>query len=347
MNIKKIFRENIDFISKMDEKEYLLYCKWIEINHTEWGSEERSLIYEIKNRMWEPEGPEDYKNIRPDFTIVDNRKRGEVLTWDILRIFTSMSPYKKPVGRNIRVVVYDRNTFEYLGIVLLSTDYISLRPRDEFIGWTLKDRVEKKSLNHTIKADIFPSPTIQNYYGSRELLFSLLSSNMVIDEWNKRFKEKVVGITSICESNNLDCWHECGLIDIEMPFAVPPKIYNKTSKWLKDRYPKEFEKLKHNKTRVIYYLAEKLGLKVPNRMIPRPVFFCELFTKTKEFLRSEDWDFGNPLFDNGFYSLFKIWKEKVKTEIVENSTFTSSIYGDMISKSWFDVRKKYLEGSSC
>ena len=71
MNIKQIVEEDFKKMSELSLEEYVLYKKWYEINSREWTPTERQRIIEIKDQIWAPKHPMDYKNLEPTLVNAD------------------------------------------------------------------------------------------------------------------------------------------------------------------------------------------------------------------------------------------------------------------------------------
>jgi hypothetical protein len=54
--------------------------------------------------------------------------------WNILRHFISTMEHKGALGRSLKFTVKDQITDKYLGVFAVSSDYMDLKARDDYIG---------------------------------------------------------------------------------------------------------------------------------------------------------------------------------------------------------------------
>ena len=112
--------------------------------------EQGVVIQEVKNNFWLPEDPEEYLELQPELVWTDgaevqshtNAKGSEI--WNALRTFLSTMKNNSNIGRNLNFLIRDKVTGKYLGVTCMSSDFLDLTPRDEYIGW---DRVSKNAKN--------------------------------------------------------------------------------------------------------------------------------------------------------------------------------------------------------
>ena len=215
--LKEAVVKDLSYVSSMDVKEYTLYQKWCEVKDryptVETNSffddkpamlkpEQGVVIQEVKNNFWLPEDPEEYLELQPELIWTDgadvqshtNAKGSEI--WNALRTFLSTMKNNSNIGRNLNFLIRDKVTGKYLGVTCMSSDFLDLTPRDEYIGW---DRVAKtqRMINHTcIGSTIVPiQPLGYNLVGGK-LLALLCLSKTVEDTWEYQYKDKLVGVTT-------------------------------------------------------------------------------------------------------------------------------------------------------
>ena len=73
------------------------------------------------------------------------------------------------IGRNLNFIVKDKPTQKYLGVICISSDFLDLTPRDNFIGWSREKKTQGGMINHTaIGSTIVPlQPLGFNYVGGK------------------------------------------------------------------------------------------------------------------------------------------------------------------------------------
>jgi len=307
--LKKLFRDDFNRLKDMTIPQYLLYSKWKEINGREWSDQEYMRMSDIKENIWIPSSQNDYMKLEPDVKLVTSKNDSQ--TWFILRVFISTMPWKMNVGRLKKFIVYDKVTGKYLGVLSIASDFISLGPRDDFIGWARKQRIKDEMLNYTAMGSsiVATQPLGFNYVGGKLLTF-LLCSSKIVTSWNNSYKEQLAGITTTSlyggysQYNRLKHWKKLGTSKGKIPMEPTDETYMAARYWMRDNYPKEFEKITVNKDkiisrpkqRVLSHIYTKLRYKPPENNAPRGVYFCRLFSNTCDFLRKKDKELYSPFF---------------------------------------------------
>lgn len=201
--------EDLSKVSDMSVGEYTLYQKWLEVKNkyptheiqTLFGSEtqleditQEKIIKTVKSNIWRPTDVEDYMNLKPRLIYTNDsstyNKVGidgssvEVTTdrtkelpekWNTLRTFMSTMKNNSNIGRNLNFMVEDEVTGKYLGVVCISSDFLDLTPRDEWIEWEREKKTQGRMINYTaIGSTIVPTqPLGFNYVGGKTACSSL------------------------------------------------------------------------------------------------------------------------------------------------------------------------------
>jgi len=283
MSVKKQLRKNFEYLQQMSIPEYTLYRKWEEVNQKEWTVDERSRIWEIKNSIWSPNHPDDYLKLQPD--VINVTSKSDSQTWNLLRIFISTMPWKQNVGRIMRFIVYDKRTSMYLGVLSLASDFISLSPRDNYVGWDYNTRINKRMLNYTaMGSSIVPTQPLGFNYVGGKLMTLVLCSDKVVKAWDNKYghKEPLIAITTtslyggFSQYNNLKHWKKCGTTEGKIPMEPSDVMYQKIRTWVKEKYPKDFRRMTVNKKKILSrpknklltFAYKKLGIKPPDNDAP-------------------------------------------------------------------------------
>lgn len=363
MSVKKALRENFEELEKMSIPEYTLYRKFCEVNNKEWTTDEHARIWEIKNSLWCPEEPEDYLKLQP--AVINVKNTADSKTWTLLRIFCSTMPWNQNVGRIMRFIVYDKVTRSYLGVMSLASDFISLGPRDSYIGWTYEHRIKKKRLNYTaMGSTIVPTQPLGFDYVGGKLMTLILCSDVIVNAWNNNYKkEKLVSITTTSlyggqsQYNGLKYWKKCGSTEGKIPMEPTDEMYKIIKDWVKEKYPNDYKKLTVNekkilsrpKSRMLSFAYTKFGIKPPENNAPRGVYVCNLYNNSSEFLSMKTDVLGKPLYDNKLQIMINLWKEKYAKKriekLVKDGSFStkSLFYDKLIGMEWKEVKEKYLK----
>ena len=393
--LKEAVIKDLSYVSKMDVKEYTLYQKWCEV-HDKYPTQEvnsffddkptllnpdqGALLQEIKNNFWLPEDQEEYLELEPELLWTDGDDIKSITgskmpaIWNGLRTFLSTMKNNSNIGRNLNFLIRDKKTKKYLGVTCMSSDFLDLTPRDNYIGW---ERVAKtqKMINHTcIGSTIVPiQPLGYNLVGGK-LLALLCLSDTVEKTWEYQYKDKLVGVTTtslygktkeipLSQYDRLKYWKKMGWTAGSVSYEPLLSTRKMIQAWLmKNHTYKYFEwyvakkdtgqphKRDHrNRSHTFTYNQLGIDKKLIKSDHARGIYFGELFNNTKEFLREEI----NPLqldrkFDNSVEALTDVWKNKYakkrlaslkKQDRVSKETH---FYDDIIYLSWEETKSKYL-----
>ena len=393
--LKQALIKDLSYVSAMDVKEYTLYQKWLEVKDRyptiETNSffddkpamvrpEQATVIQEVKNNFWLPDDPEEYMNLQPELIWTDgaeiqshtNAKGSEI--WNALRTFLSTMKNNSNIGRNLNFLVRDKVTQKYLGVICMSSDFLDLTPRDEYIGWDREAKTQRM-INHTcIGSTIVPiQPLGYNLVGGK-LLALLCLSRTVEDTWEHQYKDKLVGVTTtslygktkeipLSQYDRLKHWKKMGWTAGSVSYEPTKPTRMMIQNWLKKNHTyKYFEwyvakkdtgqphKRDHrNRSHTFTYNQLGIDKKLIKSDHARGIYFGELFTNTREFLREETNTTGlTRAFDNSVEALTDLWKTKYARKRLASlkkqgrvSTETH-FYDDIIYLSWEETKTKYL-----
>lgn len=384
-------KKDLIVVCKMSVKEYTLYQKWLEIKNkytthrinTLFGLEDQlvnmeqdSLIKEIRSNLWYPENVDDYLNIQP-VLINTNKDTNLSKKWNVIRTFSSTMKNNSNIGRNLNFIVQDKVSNKYLGVICVSSDFLDLTPRDNWIGWCKKKKVYNNMINNTaICSTVVPvQPFGFNYVGGK-LLALLCLSDTVQKLWKKVYNDVLVGITttslygstkinSLSQYDNLKYWKKMGytsgtLLSYETTKSTQCMIRDwlyyyhplKYFEWYVAKRPITNQPLRRDHRNRSYNFAYR-NLGIDKNMIrnthKRGIYFSSLYKNTREFLCNEIDD--NQLvkaFDTTESHLVDLWKHKYANKRVENLVKNDRVmnellfYDDAIHMSWDETRSKYL-----
>jgi hypothetical protein len=334
--LKDIVIKDLSFVSAMDVKEYTLYQKWCEVHQKyptiETNSffddrpaladpEQSAVIQEVKNNFWNPEDPMEYLNLEPELIYTDVENEGKVgsvtgkklpAIWNTLRTFLSTMKNNSNIGRNLYFIIRDKKTEKYLGVTCMSSDFLDLTPRDEYIGWDREAKTQRM-INHTcIGSTIVPiQPLGYNLVGGK-LLALLCLSDTVEKTWEKQYGDKLVGVTTtslygktktipLSQYDRLDHWKKMGWTAGSVSFETERSTRKLIQQWLmKNHTRKYFEwyiakkpsgqphKRDHrNRSHTFTYSQLGIEKKLIKSEHARGIYFSELFKNTKEYLKEE------------------------------------------------------------
>ena len=381
--LKSRLINELTYVSQMSVEEYTLYQKWLEIQErypthsvsTLFGEETQlenlerdKLLNHIKSNIWIPKDPMDFMLLEPELIHTKDDKELPKL-WTAIRIFASTMKNNSNIGRNLHFIVRDKVTKKYLGVIAISSDFLDLTPRANFIGWD-RERKTKKMINHTcIGSTIVPLQPLGFNYTGGKLLALLCLSDPVQEAWKKEYSDVMVGMTttslysSFSQYNNLKHWKKRGHSAGTVSYEAKRKTRKMLQHWLKENYPRKYfewysatkpsgqpyKRDHRNRSHTFTYSKLSIPKEIVKSAHSRGIYFCELYKNTKEFLREEiQEDKLEKSFDTSIEALVNIWKSKyadkrIKNLVAQNRHNMDKLYyDDLIYKNWEDTKNKYL-----
>jgi hypothetical protein len=380
----------LTYVSQMDVKEYTLFQKWCEVQEKYpsiivndlWEGEkrvledysQRKILDHVKQNIWLPESPDDYLNLEPEL-VYTNKEEDLPELWNAIRTFSSTMKNNSNIGRNLNFIVRDKVTKKYLGVICISSDFLDLTPRDNFIGWSREKKTQGGMINHTaIGSTIVPlQPLGYNYVGGK-LLALLCLSDPIQELWEKLYGDKLVSITTtslygktkaggLSQYDNLDNWQPMGFTAGSVSFEPLSDTRYEIRNWLKKNHTRKYFEWyvakkpsgqphkRDHKNRSLAFAYSKLD--IPKELIKsehaRGIYFSPLYDKSCEFLRGDhDGKDMVKLFDTSVEHLSNLWKEKhakprIKQLVKKDKVSHESLfYDDLITMTWEEVKEKYL-----
>lgn len=406
--MKEALVRDLTNVSNMTVEEYTLYQKWCEVKfkypteekETLFGSstclvnsDQDTLISKIKSKIWFPKTDDDYLKLKPNLVLTDDsgeqeiesvlgystvdKKRTKELpeTWNCIRTFTSTMKNNSNIGRNMNYIVQDDVTGKYLGVICISSDFLDLTPRDQFIGWDRFSKTQGHMINYTaIGSTIVPlQPLGYNYVGGK-LLALLCLSDKVQQDWKNLYGDVLTGVTTtslygknkvggLSQYDGLKYWKKMGFSQGSIAYEVTKPTIKMLLLWLKEnhtrRYFEWYEALKKtgqpyfrdHRNRSYIFSYQKLG--IPKELYrsehQRGIYFSPLYTNTREFLKGEIQE--NQLdkaFDTSYDSLIGVWQKYAAKRInsLKSQNRVSSetlFYDSLVYDDWETTKEKYLK----
>ena len=388
--LKKVLTEDLTYASNMDVKEYTLYQKWCEVQEKYplvtvndlWEGEtkvledekQRRAIQEVKTNIWNPADVDTYMKLEPEL-IYANKQDDLPELWNVIRTFSSTMKNNSNIGRNLNFVVRDKPTKQYLGVICISSDFLDLTPRDNFIGWSRELKTQGSMINHTaIGSTIVPlQPLGYNYTGGK-LLALLCLDDKIQQLWQELYGDKLVGVTTtslygktkiggLSQYDRLSHWKKMGFTAGSVAFEPTRKTRYRINHWLKKNHTRKYfdwyvakkpsgqpHKRDHkNRSLQFAYSQMKLDKTLIRSEHARGIYFSSLYDNTAEFLRGDiTEDKLVKSFDTSTESLVNIWKEKYAAKRITNLKEQGRVsnetlfYDDLITLSWDETKEKYL-----
>lgn len=213
--MKQKLMKDLIYLSNMTVQEYTLYKKYKEVQKLLEAPVIENIIlnrfkfddstgisnkeyFRQKQRIWIPKDPDDYLDLEPKIFYTE-KKPFLSEQWTNLRTFTHSQINNPNIGRDMRFLVIDVKTTKYLGIICISSDFMDLTGRDNWIGWTreIKSCADDGMINHTaIGSTLAPTqPLGFNFLGGK-LIALLATSDVIADQWKESYGKTLAGLTT-------------------------------------------------------------------------------------------------------------------------------------------------------
>ena len=376
--------KELTYASNMSVEEYTLYQKWCEVKNkypaqkvnTLFGEESQlvdqskdKLLVHVKNNIWSPKDPMDFEKLEPELIYTKDIPNGSQL-WNAIRTFASTMKNNNNIGRNLNFIVRDKSTKKYLGVICISSDFLDLTPRDNYIGWD-RERKTKKMINHTaIGSTIVPLQPLGFNYTGGKLLALLCLSDKVQEIWKREYGDTMVGVTttslygSFSQYQNLKYWKKRGHSSGSVSYEATKPTISMIRDWLKENHTRKYFEWygatkptgqpykRDHRNRSHTFAYSKLGIprEITKSAHSRGIYFSTLYDNTCEFLKEEiTEDKLKKSFDSSIEGLVNVWKNKyaskrIKSLINQSRTNMETIYyDDLIHLTWEETKNKYLK----
>jgi len=372
---KKKFIDNMNVLKSMSVEEATFYKKWEEMREYHNFA---SRSDDVRCKIWKPTDLNDEEltlkeldDLNP--TIVHVETQQQELDWLMLRVFCHTMEFSQTPGRFLKFIITDGNAerTRYLGAVSVSSDVITIKDRDSYIGWTSENKLDDRRLVYSAIGSCIMStqPFGYNFLGGK-LVACLVTSSVVRDVWKKLYDQTLVGMTttslygSYSMYNSLKWWHKCGTSAGKIPIKPDDKVYEIWHEWIKNNKKVEYDKKmtqKENisgpvtgaKQRVISMMFQELNLKTQEYVhgYERGVYYSCFYENTKDFLCNKITDdklVMKKLFADDTKSIFDWWKPKAKDRYLklksENNLKKDVLYyNSMMDMTYQHAKSKFFQ----
>lgn len=229
------------------------------------------------------------------------------LTWSV--------PVSPGFGRRLRYLVWDDGHERLMGILAIGDPVFNLRSRDDYIGWTGKQRLSQ--LVHILDAYVLGAVPPYNQLLGGKVVAALLRTKEIYDDFlaaygaregvisGKVNKARLAAITTTSSMGRSSVYNRVkldgtfylkpiGYSSGYGHFHIPDKLFQDLREYLRaknHKYADEhgFGKGPNWKMRVTRAAFELIGMR-SNLMlhgVKREVFICEIASNTMAFLRGE------------------------------------------------------------
>jgi len=361
---KQEFIDNMDMLKTMSVQEQTLYKKWQEFNKSEKLRSKADKLDKVQRQMWTPTDIYDkektIQEIQDLEPIVEHTEDNE--TWTLLRQGISSMEFVANPGRNIKFFVKDKKTEKYLGVICMGSDVVSIKVRDEFLGWTKENKLDDAKLQHTAigTSIIATQPLGYNFLGGK-LVSALVTCSTIRDKWKENYNQTLAGITTTAlygvhsQYNGIPHWKTLGETAGQINLKPDDSIYLVWNQWLKENHYEEHHKAVNAtgpKNNVINRIFKHLGMKAKDYQhgFKRGVYFADIYENGKEFFRSniEEKDLVmKEKYKLDYDRIINWWKPKAirryeKLHSENRLKPEQLFYSDIMDMSWEETKEKYL-----
>ena len=368
---KQKFIDNMDFLKSMSVQEQTLYKKWQEFNKDEKLMSQITSLDVISNQLWKPT---DINNLKQTIQEINDMEPIVEYTqdnakWTLLRQGISSMEFVANPGRNIKFYVKDKVSNKYLGVICMGSDVVSIKVRDEFLGWTKENKLDDAKLQHTAigTSIIATQPLGYNFLGGK-LVSALVTCSTIRDKWQEMYNETLVGATTTAlygihsQYNGIPHWKTLGETKGKISIKPDDSAYDVWHQWLKDNKTEKYEKLvelRPNgqpqtgiKQKIIQMIYQELGIKRAKyeHGFKRGAYYADIYENGRPFLRNEineDELVMKEKYKLDYDRIINWWKPKAIRRYEklhkENRLKPESLfYSDIIGMSWEETKEKYL-----
>ena len=371
---KRKLVDNLNLLKSMSVEEQTFYKKWMEIQTCESLSNKANMI---KAKIWTPTDINDesltikeIESINPKLVYVESKQQNE--DWTILRIFGHTMTFDQTPGRFVKFLVTDGDIDNprYIGCISVSSDVIAITDRDNYLGWTTSDKMEKKRLAYSAIGSCIMStqPIGYNFLGGK-LIAAMITTSTVRDLWKQLYGQTLVGMTttslygSYSMYNSLKWWHKCGSSAGKISIKPDEDIYKVWHEWVKDNCTEKYDKAMTQregvsgpvtgaKSRVLSMIFSKCDIKQSHYQhgYERGVYYSCFYENTKDYLQSkinDDKLIMKDLFKRDSQAVCEWWRPKAierykKLKSESNLKTNIHFYNQMIGMSYEEAKSVYF-----
>lgn len=256
MDIEKLRQELLTLSSEIEQNKNETKSKYIQQHSDEY----------YKTQIWSSTDFIDVEKIQVELKEV--KTLDDIDIFDFIRHNISSMPQFNMPGRVLNVLVYDRTSQKYIGIIQFTSDLLKSEHKDEFIGLeqSKRGRLQKHIRDHSVNLSIcVPVQPFGYQFCGGKLLGMLSFSQEIHKLYTTKYSHQValVVTTSIHgKSIQYDRLREMKLIGYTKGFGtghINISTYEKIKSFLKQNYP-QFDINHESKWQVLKFACDKLKL---------------------------------------------------------------------------------------
>ena len=341
-------------------------------------TQKASKFKRINNSIWVPKDINNKEQtikereaLEPYVEMLEQGNAKDNETWTLVRRLIHSMEFTANPGRNIKFFVKDKVTNKLLGVICLGSDVTSLGARDKFIGWSLDNKFKDGKLKHTaIGTTICCSqPLGFNFLGGK-LVAALVTSSVIRDAWKKLYGQTLVGLSTTAlygihsMYNSIPHWKTMGKSVGRIALKPDDSTYDVWHDWVRDNMSEEYLKATTQKEGVagpptgvkqktINMIFRAVGIKPSDYQhgFQRGIYYADMYENGNEFLRGEIEESDlkmKPKYNDDSDYIINWWKPKAirrYSKLYDEGRLKPEklFYGDIVGKSWEEVKEQYLK----
>jgi len=345
---------NLNTLKKLDEREIVSYRKFKEIEASNYN---QKVVDDLETQLWSPTDItnkeltiEEIKNITPVIEVCEGEE------FEILRTMIHSMEWVRSPGRLITLSVRNENDRKLLGVLTIASDMLMVENRDNYIGWTEKERL--RSLRHlaVVSSCVATQPLGFNFLGGK-LLASLSTSSVIRDMWKSKYGDTLIGLTTtslfgqFSMYNSTRVWKSLGETKGTQLLKADSQHYNYWRDWLKENFAEEYEvaiSKSSPKQNVLSLIYRYLGIDKKKYMTEtrKGLYFADIYENGRDFLNdeiSEDDLVVNSKYDENILDWWQTKAIKRYSKLhdedrLDNNSLWYNNLDDNKIKSWFSAR---------
>lgn len=374
---KKKLIDNMNWLKSLPVEKSTLYKKWEEVQLYK-NTYDRAI--KVKPLIWKPTDIYDEKltireieQLNPQIIPVNP----DNMDWLTMRIFCHSAEFNQSPGRYLKFIITDgKNTDnfgeipKYLGFIAIASDVITIKCRDDYLGWTHYDRVEGKMIDHSaIGTCVAPTqPFGYNFLGGK-LCAALTTCKKIRDRWEECYNQLLVGMTvtslygSFSQYTNLKWWKDCGESAGKILLKPDEKYYKTWHEWIKKNRAAQYERtmtqkegvsgpVTSYKLRILSMIFDAVDLKLKNYThgFARGVYYSLFYENGRDFFQrkiKQDQLILKQLYQKDMDAIMEYWKPRAiaryKKLKAENRLKPDVLFYDkMIDMPYEEAEKQFL-----
>lgn len=250
---KQIKKHLDDFIC-LDEKHKLKVLYETEIEH-----KKDNFLFDndyYKNKIYNYWNDTIVDDLDIDIELCETREQRDL--WNYLKVVTTSAHTNEQSVKEFKILVKDKKTNKYLGLICLSPDIWGLDARDKYIGWTHMNKSERIEIDGVEKPRISYLVNISCCVGMQpvshnlnigKLLVCIVFSRQVLELYKKKYGHYYAGVATLSlygKGIQYDRLKEIKFIGetkgngvCHIPIPIMQEIINYT----RDFYPEKFKSI--------------------------------------------------------------------------------------------------------